>query len=106
MSAEEEINAIYNKLKETYTFTGKDIKTVKAEIPAEDYALYLCHKLQKWLDIDKINKTVTYYKEICSVVEEDNGVDLTTLPECCLIVITAAKYYVKGVYAVKRVYNL
>ena len=105
MTVEEQLNKIYEELCSKYDFTGKDIKEVKMELPVEDYVLYLCHKVQKWLGIDKIFKVVNYYRELCTVIELNN-VKIEELPECCQIIITATKYYVKGVYAVKRVYNL
>lgn len=71
----------------------------------EDYIFFLCYKLNYWLTENVIYKVCKYFDTL-AVYMERNSVDFNELDESCQIVITAAKYYVRGVMRVRDVYNL
>ena len=105
VNIEEDINKRYAEVKVKYDLADKDLPQIQEMLDTNEYVIFLCHKIHKWLGIDMIHKTVNYYKELCCVMDI-NDYKIEDVPESCQVIITAAKYYVKGVYATKRVYNL
>lgn len=94
-----------DRIKKEYDLPDVIDDTVTIERSEEDYIFYLCYKLNYWLNENIIYKVCGYFDTLAKYMEK-NQIDFTTLDESCQIVITAAKYYVRGVLRVKEVYHL
>ena len=94
------------RIKRDYKFENvEDIDSLLSTLPEEDYIFYLSYKLDYWLDKNVLYKVCTYFDTLV-VYMSKNKIDFNKLNEACQIIITAAKYYVRGVLRVKEVYNL
>ena len=93
------------RIRTTYQLPEVIDETDELMLPEKDYIFYLCHKLNYWLNENVIYKVCKYF-DLLAVYMERNNVDFSELDESCQIVITAAKYYVRGVLRVRDVYNL
>ena len=94
------------RIKTEYKFENvEDDDSILSTLPEEDYIFYISYKLHYWLDKNVLYKVCTYFDSL-AVYMQKNKVDFDKLNDACQIVITAAKYYVRGVLRVKEVYNL
>lgn len=105
VNVEKDINTRYAIIKSKYDLADKKLSQIQELLDTDEYIVFLCHKIHKWLGIDMIHKIVNYYKELCCVMDI-NDYKIENVPDSCQVIITAAKFYVRGVYATKRVYNL
>ena len=105
INVEEVLKENMNRIKLTYDLPDVIEEDDEIVLPEKDYIFYLCHKLNYWLNENVIYKVCKYFDKL-AIYMKKNQVDFSKLDGSCQIIITAAKYYVRGVMRVKDVYNL
>ena len=92
------------RIKKEYNLSD-DVENEELVLSDEDQIFYICYKLHYWLNMNILNKVFMYFQLLSDYMKRVNP-DFDKLDPSCQIIMTAAKYYVRGALRTKEVYNI
>ena len=106
INVEEVLTEHMARIKKEYNLPDiMDDEETVVTLSDDDQIFYICYKLNYWLGQNVLYKVFKYFQELSDYLERVNP-DFDKLDPSCQIVMTIAKYYVRGCLRVKEVYHI